>query len=83
MYQLSFYKDIERFRIVQKKLNRFDFIVKLRSSELNENSRERELVEVFSRALKVSESEMQFELQLVNEIPLDKSGKFRIVVSEI
>jgi phenylacetate-CoA ligase len=83
MYQLSFYKDIERFRIVQKKLNRFDFIVKLRSSELNENSLERELVEVFSRALKVSESEMQFELQLVNEIPLDKSGKFRIVVSEI
>jgi len=83
MYQLSFYKDIERFRIVQKKLNRFDFLVKLRSSKVNEKSLERELVEVFSRALNVSESEMQFELELVNEIPLDRSGKFRIVVSEL
>jgi phenylacetate-coenzyme A ligase PaaK-like adenylate-forming protein len=83
MYQLSFYKDIERFRIVQKKLNRFDFFIKLRSSKVNENSLERELIEVFSRAFKVSESELQFELELVNEIPLDRSGKFRIVVSEL
>ena len=44
---------------------------------------EKELVAHFRKVLNIPREEVSFEVEFVGDIPLDKSGKFRIVVSEI
>ena len=84
MYDLSFYKDIEKFRVIQKRVNHFKFLIKLRNREVyNEESIKAEMVAHFSKVLMIDANEMNFDIELTNEIPLDKSGKFRIVISEL
>ena len=83
MYQLSFYKDIDRFRVVQKRLDHFRFLIKLRNSGLDREAAEKELVGFFAKAFNVDVDEVLFEVEFVEDIPLDSSGKFRIVVSEL
>jgi phenylacetate-CoA ligase len=83
IYQLSFYKDIYKFRIIQKEVDRFKFLVKLRDCCcLDRGVAEKELREFFSRLFNV-DGEVDFELEFVDDIPLDKSGKFRVIISEV
>lgn len=81
MYQLRFYSEIEQFRVVQKKDSLFSFLIKLKEDRVNQESAERELVELFRRILDVKGDELSFEVNFVDSIPLDESGKFRIVIS--
>jgi len=83
MYQLSFYKHINQFRIIQKKMNHFRFLIKMKNSSVNRKLAENELTIHFSKALNLEAGEVNFEVEFVEDIPLDKSGKFRIVVSEV
>jgi len=82
MYQLSFYKDIDQFRIIQKKENLFQFLIKMKKNSLNGKSVEKELVALFRKVLDIAGDEVKFEVDCVDDIPLDESGKFRIVVSK-
>ena len=81
-YQLSFYDKIEKFRVIQKKNDRFVFLIKARDRRI-EAFAEKEVAEHFSQVLNVGPKEVTFEVNFVEEIPLDKSGKFQIVISEV
>jgi len=83
MYQLSFYKDIEQFRVVQKKENLFRFLLKMKSTSVNRKFAEKELIAFFSKVLNVTGDEVSFEVDFVSDIPLDKSGKFSVVIPEL
>jgi len=83
MYQLSFYKDIEQFRIIQKKDNLFNFLIKMNNNSSKKKIAEKELTTLFSKVLHLTAEEARFEVEFVKEIPLDKSGKFQIFVSEL
>ena len=83
MYQLSFYKDIDKFRVIQKKAYLFRFLIKMKKNCVYGKSAEKELVEHFSKVLNLEGDQVKFEVEFVNDVPLDKSGKFRIVVSEL
>jgi phenylacetate-CoA ligase len=82
MYQLSFYSEIEQFRVIQKKDNLFNFLIRLKKDSVDQKSAERELIELFRRVLNVNGDELTFEVDFVDSIPLDESGKFRIVISQ-
>jgi len=82
MYQLSFYKFIDQFRVIQKKENFFKFLVKIKNDGVNEKIAEEELAAYFSKVLNVKSEEVAFEVEFVEDIPLDKSGKFTVVISE-
>ena len=83
MYQLSFYKNIDQFRVVQKKEDLFRFLIKMRKNNVDGKSAEKELIRLFTKALNIDADEVKFEVKFVNDISLDESGKFRIVVSEL
>ncbi|MEM3702981.1 MAG: phenylacetate--CoA ligase family protein [Candidatus Bathyarchaeia archaeon] len=83
MYQLSFYKDIDQFRVVQKREDLFRFLIKMKSNNVDSSSAEKELIGFFNKVLNVADNEVEFEVDFVDNIPLDESGKFRIVVSEL
>ncbi|MGD0494728.1 MAG: hypothetical protein ABSB28_01650 [Candidatus Bathyarchaeia archaeon] len=83
MYQLSFYKDIDQFRVVQKKENLLSFMIKTKENVLSKKEAEKELVGLFNRALSLEEDEVEFQVDFVDDIPLDKSGKFSVVISEL
>ena len=82
MYQLSFYKDIDQFRVVQKKENLFGFLLKMKNNGVSKKFAEKELIALFSKVLNVTSDEVSFEVDFVSDIPLDRSGKFSIVISE-
>lgn len=85
MYQLSFYKDIEQFRVVQETPNLFRFLIKMKSNLLEgkEKTAREELKDRFGKMLNVDVGEADFEVEFVENIPRDKSGKFKIFISEI
>lgn len=83
IYQLSFYKDIYKFRIVQKDVDCFRFLVMLRDGCcLDLEAAQKEVREYFGGLFNVG-GEVNFELETVEDIPLDKSGKFRVIISEV
>ena len=83
MYQLSFYDKIEKFRVIQKRLDFFQVLIKLSNAEkADKKSLISELTKCFRRVFRLDD-EVSFNVKFVDDIPLDASGKFRIVVSEI
>jgi phenylacetate-CoA ligase len=81
-YQLSFYDQIDKFRVIQKKVDHFIFLIKAKDNKIRDFA-EKELVAHFCRILKLDPNEVTFEVVFVDDIPLDKSGKFQIIISEI
>ena len=82
IYQLSFYEDIDQFRIVQKSENLFKFLIKM-NAKINEEVAEKELTAHFCKVLNITASEVKFDIEFIESIPLDKSGKFMIFVWEL
>jgi phenylacetate-CoA ligase len=79
----KYYPCIEQYRVVQKRIDLFRFIIRKKNSEVDEKVMGAELVEHFRQFLKLGESKVDFEVDFVDEIPLDKSGKLRKIVSEL
>lgn len=77
------YPEIEQFRIVQKRLDHFKFIIKKKYDSVNENVMEKELVQHFMKILSVKEGAVDFDVEFVDDFPLNKSGKLMSVVSEV
>ena len=78
----KFYKYVEHYRIIQKKVDLFKVLVKRRVGDFRDAEFETELLANMRKMLGVGDS-VGFDVELVEEIPLDKSGKFMKVVSEI
>jgi phenylacetate-CoA ligase len=79
----KYYRYIEHYRIIQKKANLFKIFIKKKGGDIDEREMETELARHMKKMLNVDESELTIDLEFVEEIPLDKSGKFTKVTSEI
>lgn len=82
MFELS--GQIEKFRIVQKKLDLFKISIELREKNIDENVFKTKLVKhivntLASRALR----EEHFDVEFVEKIAIDKSGKYQTISSEV
>jgi hypothetical protein len=82
MESFKFFNYVEHYRIIQKRADLIEFLVKLRGDFVNKVVGE-ELVSHFRKVLNVTAEDLAFETRFVNEIPMDKSGKLTSVVSEI
>jgi phenylacetate-CoA ligase len=79
----KYFKKIVQYRFIQKRLDSFQILVEKRNSEIEDAFLEKELVAHLRRTLRLNDSQAKFEVEFVKEIPLDKTGKFRKVFSEI
>ena len=79
----KFYRYVDHYRIIQKKVDFFKVLIKKRGGDVRERDMEEELLTHIIKMLNISDSEVTFEIEFVDEIPLDKSGKFMKVVSEL
>jgi phenylacetate-CoA ligase len=83
VWTFKHYGCIDLFRIVQKKKDLLVFRLKVKECAADRSVIEKELLAHMRNVLNISEDEMAFEVDFVDDIPLDKSGKFSIVVSEL
>jgi phenylacetate-CoA ligase len=81
LHEFKHYNCIERFRIVQKRIDVFEFNVKIKNTQLKDNVLKTELSDHLKRIFKFDN--LTFEINLVDDIKLDKNGKLMAVVSEI
>jgi phenylacetate-CoA ligase len=85
-WMMEFYRfcrDIYQYRIVQKKISTLKVLIRRKASAPGEGEMEAELLRHMRSTLGLSESEVAIEVEFVDEIPLDKSGKLRKLVSEL
>lgn len=82
MWTFKLYDQIDVFRIVQKKLDLLVIRLKLKDASHDEPVIERELPNHFRKELNLP-AEVSLEVEFVKEFPMDKSGKFRIISSEL
>jgi phenylacetate-CoA ligase len=76
-------KYIEQFRIIQKRKDFFEILLKKKDMPIDEKNLKTELIEHLKKTLDLRESHVTFEIQFVENFDLDKSGKFEIVTSEL
>jgi phenylacetate-CoA ligase len=82
MMYFKYFNDIDQYRVVQKKVDFFRILVKTKGS-VNRSIFEIEFEAHFKRLLGLGGSDATVEMEFVDEIPLDKGGKLRKVISEL
>jgi len=80
-FSLSRY--FEQFRVIQKKTDYFKIQIKIQGDSTKKTAIEAGLPVHLKKMLNVETDEIRFEIEFVDEIPLDKSGKLMIVTSEL
>ncbi|MEM2147840.1 MAG: hypothetical protein QXJ94_04470 [Candidatus Bathyarchaeia archaeon] len=80
LWTFEYYDFIDLFRIVQTDLDKLVFKIKPKAELPKEF--EKKLIEHVRKELAL-EKKVDIVVEFVNEIPLDKTGKFRIIVSEV
>lgn len=83
MRMFELYKDIDQFRIVQKKRDLFQFLIKKKGDHLDEEILQTKLESHIRKVLNIDKAQIEFRVKFVDDIPLDKSGKLMAVVSEV
>ena len=83
MCLFKFHSNIDQYRIAQRKIDLFEFLIKLNSNGVDEEAVEKELLTHLRRTLNISTDKATFDVKFVENIPLDKTGKLRKVVSEL
>ena len=78
-----FYSSIYQYRIIQQKNSLFKFLIEMKDTTLDQKVVETELLNHMQRMLKFSNDEIQFNIDFVDKIPLEKSGKLRKVIREL
>lgn len=79
----KFYRNVYQYRIIQKAKNLLKFEVKNKNKTVNEDEMRTELIAHMRRMLGINEADVTIDVEFVDNIPLDKSGKLRKVISEI
>jgi phenylacetate-CoA ligase len=77
------YNLIERFRIVQKKIDYFKIYLKIKKEAFDENIVERELISHLSKMLNIKTDEVSLVIEFVDEIAITKGGKLNAIISEL
>lgn len=83
MSMFKYYDNIERFRIIQKKINHIDVLLKMKSFKFEEKSIEQKLISHLCRLMNLSRQEITFNVEFMEDIPLSKTGRLNAVISEI
>jgi phenylacetate-CoA ligase len=80
----AFYSNIDQYRIVQMRGDLLRFLIKVKeSNRVSEKAMTNELVVHMRKMLNLNEGEIAFQVEFVDTIPLDETGKLRKVISEI
>jgi phenylacetate-CoA ligase len=82
MNLFKFYKYIIQFRIIQKKMDLFEFYLEVEDLSIGESIMETELIHHLKTLLKL-DTDVRFKIRFVEHIPLDQSGKLKAISSEI
>lgn len=84
MHYFEFADDIERFRVIQTKPTSMEIYVKVKNSFTLHDRLEKKLIEHIQRHLQIEESlSLDLHVNFVKEIPMDKTGRLRSVVSRL
>lgn len=83
MRELWFFNLIDRYRIVQKKKDLIVFYLKIGKEHVDTNVLKTELLNLFERVLDIEHNKITLKVEFVDELPLARSGKLAIVVSEV
>jgi phenylacetate-CoA ligase len=75
--------DVEQFRVIQESRDKIRVIIKPKVLPPNRNGLSEELVAHFRRLFQVDEGSVEFAVDFVDEIPLNPSGKLKIVESKL
>ncbi len=75
------YPEIEKFRIIQTDFDKFEFNLKMKNKKCPQDVLRRELYSHLSSLLNLQGA--RFEINFVDDIPLDRNGKLSIVVSKL
>jgi len=81
MNMFKFYMLIDQFRVIQKKLDLFEFSLVLKEGSIQRDVVEKEFITHIKKLLNLNQ--VRFDIKFVKSIPLDKNGKFMAVVSNI
>jgi len=81
-YQLNFYSKIQKFRVIQKKIDEFKVLIQVKE-EIDENLARNEILNKFQLLFNLEVDSINFDIEFVDYMPIDKSGKFRMIISEI
>jgi phenylacetate-CoA ligase len=74
---------VDQFRVVQKKLDLFEVWIKLINPNNDTESLSHRLETHILNQLELSKEEIQFNINIVQDIPKEKTGKMRAIISEI
>jgi phenylacetate-CoA ligase len=83
MSMFEYYEGIEQFRIIQRKIDCFDVLLKIKRIDLTESDVAERLKLHFQKLLGFSAKDVTFNVSFVDEIPLSKTGRLTAVVSEV
>jgi phenylacetate-coenzyme A ligase PaaK-like adenylate-forming protein len=82
MSMFNMYDQIEQFQLVQKSTNLLKVYVKQKKGSNLDNFEER-LAEHLERMLRLEGSNVNIEVEVVEDMPRDQTGKHRAVYSEL
>jgi acyl-coenzyme A synthetase/AMP-(fatty) acid ligase len=78
------YSAIDQFRVIQKKRDRFHVVVKLKAARRGQAQQLRtDLVTHLRETIGLPASSVTFDVEVVDAIPLDPTGKLMTVKSEL
>ena len=79
----KYYAQVDQFRIIQKQVDLFQIIIKMKENRIDQDMVRQELTEHLRKAIFRGSDLVTFDVKFVDDIPVDKSGKLMIVVSEL
>jgi len=84
MRYFEYADDINRFQVVQKNLTSMEIYVKTKNSFALNDRLEKRLVKHIQKCLQIGDSSLpDLNVNFVEEIPLDKTGRLRSVICEL
>jgi len=82
MRTFKWYSLVEQFRIVQKSLDHFEFLIKKKGDAVEESVIIRDLIRHFTDTFNMDDG-ININVRFVDEVMLGKSGKLASVISEV
>jgi acyl-coenzyme A synthetase/AMP-(fatty) acid ligase len=74
---------VRQYRVIQKRLDYIKFFVEKKKSNITEGVLEAEVLAHLRNTLNIPEADVTIEVEFVDEIPVDDTGKLRKVISEL
>lgn len=74
---------IDQYRVIQHKKDKFSLLLKRKPGKVSDDDFRFELAAYFRKLIRVEDSGISIDIELVEEIPIDRGGKLRKVVSNV